>query len=920
MQLKQKIIVAIIFTAIAILTLISSVIHLLTESWWFETVGFADVFWQTLTWRVVIWLVTFAIFAGFLWFNYWLAVRLTSDRRFRLLEGNELEPYTSQITNYGVSIFIFFFSLAVANNAAGAWETCLKFLNYTKFNNSDPIYGKDISFYLFRLPLYDGIQDWSLTLLIAGLLLAILVYLFKGTIRFDWQWKSLVVDRQWQRWLTKQIKIHLSLLLAAIALNVAVDFWLERYQLLYSGEGVVWGADYTDTHARLFAYWLMSIGSVLLGIFLILVMWSRKLLLPVFGIGIYAVVLVLVNGFYPQLQQRFVVEPNELAKELPYIQHNIKYTRQAYDLEAVNSSDYQLRETADPNLPTENQATIDNIRLWDYRPLLSTYRQLQEIRFYYKFRDVDVDRYTINNNYRQMMLSAREFDYSKVPPTARTWVNQRLKYTHGYGLVMSPVNQVTPDGLPIFLIKNIPPVSQIADLPIKQPAIYYGEETTDYVFTGMNTPEFDYPRGDENAFTKYDGSGGVPLTNWWRRLAYAYDKGSLKILISSYFTPDSRIHYYRQVRQRVSHVAPFLQFDKDPYIAVINGRLQWIIDAYTTSDRYPYSEAVAHENPTDLISDRDINYIRNPVKVVVDAYDGTMQFYVVNEDEPILATYRQIFPSLFIGQDSIPPEVKAHFRYPQDLFKIQAKLYLTYHMNDPQVFYNREDLWRFATELYNGEQQPIEPYYLIMRLPGEKTEEFALIMPFTPVNKDNMIAWMAARSDGENYGKLRLYEFPKQELVYGPFQIEARIDQDPEISQQLTLWSQRGSQVIRGDILVIPIDGSLLYVEPVYLRAEKGELPELTRVIVAYDKKIVMSPTLEESLAAVFNQETPQPQPQPQPQPTSVPNLDNNLDVNLVRSALDAYNQAQQALKQGNWQEYGRYQQQLQDILQELNQ
>ena len=911
MKLQQKVIVSVIFAAIATLTLISTIVNLLTEFWWFKAVDFVEVFKTSVAWQVALWLVTLAIFALFLWFNYWLALRLTSDRRFRFLEGNELEPYTQKISNYGVLVLIFLFSFGAANATAGAWETVLKFFNYTKLNSSDPIYGKDISFYLFRLPLYDGIQDWSLTLLIAGLVLAILVYLFKGIIRFDWQWKSFIIDRQWQKLLTRKIKMHLSLLLAAIALNVAVDFWLERYELLYSADGVVWGADYTDTHARLFAYWLMTICSVLLGIFLILAMWSQKILLPVYGIGIYAVVLVLVNGFYPELQQRFIVEPNELAKELPYIKHNIKYTRQAYNLEAVDSSDYQLSATTNPNLPAENQATIDNIRLWDYRPLLSTYRQLQEIRFYYKFRDVDVDRYRLGDNYRQVMLSAREFDYTQVPKTARTWVNERLKYTHGYGLVMSPVNQVTVDGLPVLWVKNIPPISQV-DLAIQEPAIYYGEETSSYVFTGMNTAEFDYPRGDENAFTKYAGLGGVPLDSWWKRLAYAYDKGSLKILISNYFTDNSRIHYYRQVRERVHHVAPFLQFDNDPYIALIDGRLQWIIDAYTTSDRYPYSEAVANENPTELISDRDINYIRNPVKVVVDAKDGTMQFYVVDEGEPVLNTYRKIFPNLFKGKNTIPPEVQAHFRYPQDLFKIQAKLYLTYHMSDPQVFYNREDLWRFATEIYNEEQQAVEPYYLIMRLPGEKTEEFALILPFTPVNRDNMIAWMAARSDGKNYGKLKLYEFPKQELIYGPFQIKARIDQNPEISQQLTLWSQRGSRVIRGDLLTIPIDGSLLYVEPIYLRAEKGELPELKRVIVAYDRKIVMSPTLEESLAAVFNQETPQ--------PISISDLDNNPDPNLTRSALETYKKAQQALQQSNWIEYGRYQQQLQDILQQLNQ
>ena len=907
MQFKQKVIVTLLFIAIAGLTLVSTVIHLLTESWWFETVGYTQVFWTSLTWQVVIWLVTWGIFIGFLGFNYWLALRLTSDRSFRFLESSEFEPYTKKIANYTASLLIFLTSLTVANLSAASWEIILKFFHATEFDRLDPIYQKDLGFYLFRLPLLDNLENWILTLLIAGLVLAVLVYLFKGTILFDWKWKSLMIEPKWQKLITKPIKVHLSLLLAAIALDIAVDFWLERYELLYSSQGVVWGADYTDTHARLFAFWVMIVASVLLGLWLIIATWSNKLLFPVYGVGVYVVVLILINGTYPELQQRFVVEPNELTKEMPYIKHNIEFTRQAYDLDKIDTKDYKLNLSGEfnPNILQENQATIDNIRLWDYRPLLTTYRQLQEIRFYYRFNDVDVDRYTLNGDYRQVMLSPREFDYSQVPSSARTWVNQRLKYTHGYGLVMNPVNEVTADGLPVLLIKNIPPQSQ-TDLEIKEPSIYYGELTKDYIYTGMNTFEFDYPRGDENAFIKYNGAGGVPIGNWLRRLAYAYEQGSLKILISNYFTPDSRLHYYRQITERVSHVAPFLLFDNDPYIVVIDGRLKWIIDAYTTSDRYPYSEAVAHEQKTELITDKDINYVRNPLKVVVDAKDGTMQFYVIDENEPVLATYRKIFPGLFQSKDTIPPEIQAHFRYPQDLFKIQARMYLSYHMEDPQVFYNREDDWRFATELYDGQQQQVEPDYLIMKLPGETEEEFALILPFTPVNRDNMIAWMAARSDGNNYGKLSLYEFPKQELVYGPFQIEARIDQNPEIAEQITLWSQRGSRVIRGDILVIPIDGSLLYVAPLYLRAAQGELPELTRIIVAYDKQIVMTPTLEQSLAAVFEQIPSELMPA-------------NTDSSSKQSALEIYRQAQQALQRGDWVEYGRYQQQLEDILQRLN-
>ena len=750
------------------------------------------------------------------------------------------------------------------------------------------------------MPLLDNLENWFLTWLISGLVISVLVYVFKGILLFDWRWKSLLVEPKWQKLLTKPIKTHLSLLLAAIALDIAVDFWLERYELLYNSAGVVWGADYTDAHARLFAFWVAIFASVLLGIWLIVAMWWNKLTLPIYGILVYGVVLILFVGTFPPLQKRFVVEPNELAKEMPYIKHNIQFTQQAYGLDAIETKDYQLADSPNPNLIADNRETIDNIRLWDYRPLLSTYRQLQEIRFYYKFNDIDVDRYNLNGDYRQVMLSSREFDYSEVPRSARTWVNRRLKYTHGYGLVMNPVNEVTEDGLPVLFIKNIPPISQ-TDLTVEEPAIYYGELTKDYIYTGMGTPEFDYPRGDENAFTKYDGLGGVAINNLWRRLAYAYDFGSLKILTSNYFTSNSRIHYYRQISERVSHVAPFLKLDSDPYMVIVNGRLKWIVDAYTTSNRYPYSEAVAYEHQTKLIDQKDINYVRNPVKVVVDAKDGTMDFYIVDEREPILATYRQIFPNLFKPKDTIPPEIAAHFRYPQDLFEIQAKMYLSYHMEDPQVFYNREDDWRFATELYDGVQQEVEPDYLILKLPGETKVEFSLVLPFTPINRDNTIAWMAARSDGANYGKLRLYDFPKQELVYGTFQIEARIDQNPEIAEQITLWSQRGSRVIRGDILVIPLDGSLLYVQSLYLRAKKGELPELARIIVAYDKQIVMTPNLDRSLALVTGNDRS--------------NLAEVINSGDKRSALELYQKAQEALQQGNWIEYGKYQQQLKNLL-----
>ena len=656
--------------------------------------------------------------------------------------------------------------------------------------------------------------------------------------------------------------------------------------------------------------------------------WRNSLALPLYGIAIYFIAFVGVNEIYPGFVQKIVVNPNELEKERPYIEHNIKLTRSAYQLAGVQRQDFPAETQLDSQALEDNEATIRNIRLWDYRPLLSTYRQLQEIRLYYRFNDVDIDRYTLDGNYRQVMLAPRELVYEQLAEKAKTWVNKRLKYTHGYGLVMSPVNRVTSDGLPVLFIKNIPPVSEV-DLEITEPAIYYGEKTDNYIFTGMGTPEFDYPRSGENAFTTYDGKGGVPLPSIWQRLAYAYDLSSLNILISGYFTPESRIHYYRNIVERVNQVAPFLRFDGDPYISVVDGKLQWIIDAYTVSERYPYSEPILESENVGSILDREslrqiargeVNYIRNSVKVAVDAFDGTMRFFVVDETDPVLTTYRKIFPKLFIPKDSIPENIKDNFRYPADLFTIQAQMYLSYHMSEPQIFYNQEDLWRFPTEVYEGNKRLMEPYYLILRLPEGEGEEFVLILPFTPVNKDNMIAWMAARSDGENYGKLLLYEFPKQKLVYGPSQIEARIDQNPDISQQLTLWSQEGSKVIRGDLLVIPIDDSLLYVEPVYLRAEQGELPELKRVIVAYGKEVVMRENLEQSLAAIFGEIEPPARQQPA-QPASQPQPTISEDItDLTEAAIEAYQNAEAARRQENWAEYGQYKQEFERILRQLEQ
>jgi uncharacterized protein len=888
--------------------IVKPLVHLLTEVWWFDAVGVAEVFWTRLTWQVLLWGSTFVLYFLFLWVNYRVARRASQHQvshrfeNFELTDGHPLLSDGFAAIGCGVSAWI------AASITATGWETVLKFLHRTTFDSRDPIFQHDLSFYVFQLPLYEGIHQWLLGLLLLGLALSGVIYSLNAPSLLGWDWRSPFVSGA---------KTHLSILLSGLALLFAWGFWLDRYHVLSEVGGVVSGAGYTDVTARLFAYSLLSLLAIGVAMLLLLSTRRRSFTLALQGMMGFGIAFVLLNILYPWLLQQLIVEPNELTKEKPYLAYNIQFTQAAYHLQDVKRQGYAAETKLDRAVLQANQPTMQNIRLWDYRPLLSTYKQLQEIRLYYKFRDVDVDRYTIDHNYQQVMLSARELSSEQLPTEAKTWVNQHLKYTHGYGLVMSPVNRVTTDGLPELYIKNIPPVSQV-NLPISQPAIYYGEETSDDIFTGTTTDEFDYPQGNTNAVTRYSGKGGVPMPTIWHRLVYAIDRDSLQTLISNYFTPKSRIHYDRTIQARVSHIAPFLRFDSDPYLVVINGKLQWIMDAYTVSNRYPYSEPVAHSKGVATIFKNshieqivrgDVNYIRNSVKVSIDAYDGTVRFLAIDETDPVLATYRQIFPHLFQARSSIPAELKAHFRYPEDLFKIQAQIYLAYHMSDPEVFYNREDLWHFPVQTYESNQVVMEPYYAVVQLPGDTKAGFLLILPFTPANKDNMVAWMAGRSNGAEYGKLLLYEFPKQKLIYGARQIEARIDQTPQISQQLTLWSQSGSKVIRGDLLVIPIAQSLLYVEPLYLRAEQGQLPELKRVIVAYDKEIVMEETLEKSLAAIFGSEHPA---------QNISPLKPQISPNLVKSALDKYQKAQTALRQGNWTDYGRYQQELEGILKQL--
>ena len=642
------------------------------------------------------------------------------------------------------------------------------------------------------------------------------------------------------------------------------------------------------------------------------VFWAGKgKLAPLIG----AVSLYIVVGFagavIPSLVQKLVVAPNELVKETPFIKHNIAATRQGFALDKIEEREISGDKPITSADISANNLTIKNVRLWDRKPLLSTFSQIQEIRTYYEFAEVDNDRYIIDGEIRQIMLSPRELASDSLPN--KNWINERLTFTHGYGVAAGPVNQVTPEGLPVLFVKDLPPKADVKELEISRPEIYFGELSNDYVITKTKSREFDYPKGEENVYATYEGKGGVEINSFLRRVFYAVKFQSLKLLLSNDITSESRILYYRTIAERVAKIAPFLTFDQDPYIVIADGKVYWIADAYTTSDRYPYSEPIQLNGGT-------INYIRNSVKVVIDAYNGTVVFYQADADDPILKTYAKIFPGTFLPMSEIPKSLVSHLRYPEDIFTLQTAAYSVYHMDDPQIFYNKEDQWEIPDIPSEGEGSsragaipPMQPRHIIMKLPGEKKEEYVLMLPFTPRAKDNLSAWMVARNDGKNYGKLLVYRFPKDKLVFGPKQIIGRINQDSEISQQISLWSQGGSQVIQGPLLVIPIEESLLYVRPLYLKAQAGKIPELKRVVVAYENKIAMEETLEEGLARIFG--TGATGRQQGAMPARQPILPSQDIQERIQRAVSAYEEALRAQRDGDWARYGEAIKRLGDIL-----
>jgi uncharacterized protein len=862
---------------------------------WFGSLGLRQIF--TTTWLTMLGVfgaVTALSFAILL-VNGLIATRsitsATTRRTFRIVgRGAQGLPETIELSLDKLPWRLIVIAVAsivgglIGLGQTGSWDTLLKYFYATPFGRTDPVFGNDLGFYVFALPFYEVLKDWFLLITFLSIAMAVAVYVARGDIHYQ-QGGFPTLSNTAMR--------HLSALLAIFFLVKAGGYLFQRYDLLASNNGIVVGAAYTDVHLRLPLLIGLASAALLGALLCIFNIWQAGIRLPIAAVAIVFAV-SMVQSVIPSLFQSYWVKPDELKLESRYIAKNIEFTRFGFGLEHVASAPFPAKGKLTSELIAANQATVQNIRWWDPRPLLDTYRQLQEIRLYYDFNDIDVDRYGVDGSYRQVLLAARELNQAKLPGDAQTWINQRFKFTHGNGLAMNPVNRFDSEGLPVFYIKDIPPLGP-PELKIDRPEIYFGEKTSNYVVVGGGTKEFDYAKGQENVYNVYAGRDGVSLSGLWTRALFAWTFGDFKLLISDNVTASSKILFRRLIQDRIQRIAPFLKLDRDPYLVVNEGRLIWLQDAYTVSDALPYSQLSG-----------GINYIRNSVKIAVDAYDGNPTFYISDAKDPIVLTYQRIFPTLFQPMESMPASLRKHVRYPEDLFTIQAKVYGTYHMQDPEVFYNKEDQWSFPKESTKGQTTVMQPYYTIMRLPGEAKEEFILMLPMVPNNRDNMIAWLAARCDGENYGKVIEYAFSKEKLIYGPAQIEARIDQDTTISQQLSLWNQTGSRVIRGNMLVIPVDDTSLYVEPLYLSAESRQLPELKRLIASTGDRVVMAQDVDSLLAALVNPDGRSPAVAASAtasttgaRATEAPPAGANSE------ALSHYRRAFDALNKGDWRTFG---------------
>ncbi|MEO5822835.1 MAG: UPF0182 family protein [Vicinamibacteraceae bacterium] len=904
---------------VAMLFLLPSAVQFYADWLWFAEVGFQPVYARSLTTQSMLWLVTFGLTFGVLLVNLRLAFRVLTRReivmvtpegpRAIVVDPVRLRPIVTLVSGGG--------AVLVASIAAAQWETWLVYWHATPFGKVDPVLGYDVGFYVFQLPFWRWLHSLAMLTLALTTVGVGLVYVGAGFLR--------VSSRRGLQ-LLPPASTHAAVLAAGWLAIIAAAAWLSIPEMLTAPSGLITGATYVDVHARMPAAWVLvavaTIGILLAGY---QVMQARIWpLATAFGLCLLA---SMGGAIYAAALQRFVVGPNEQAREAPYIVANIAATRDAFALERVQERALSGDAALTRHDIDANAVTLRNVPLWDHQPLKDTFSQIQEIRTYYDFVSVDNDRYLINGEYRQIMLSARELNSDSLPN--RNWINEHFTFTHGYGLTLGPVNQVTREGLPTLFIRNLPPESTV-DLPVTEPSLYFGELSNDHVFVKTKTREFHYPKADGDVYTEYAGTGGVSIGSFGRKLLFALRFRSMKTLLSDALTSESRILYHRRIADRVRLIAPFLEYDADPYLAIDQGRLFWIQDAYTTSDRYPYAQRAG-----------DINYIRNSIKVVIDAYNGTTTFYAIDPRDPIAATLGRAFPGLLTPVERMPAGLRQRMRYPQTIFAIQAAMFSTYHMDRPDVFYNKEDQWEVPSIGAAGGEQRMEPYYAVMRLPGEKQAEYIQMLPFTPRQKDNLAAWMVSRTDGDHYGDLVVFTFPKQKLIFGPRQVVARINQDQVISPQITLWSQQGSKVIQGTLLVIPIEESLLYVRALYLKAEGGTIPELKRVIVAHQNEIVMEDTLDAAIDRLFGKagsagpsptradaaepasavpvSGSAPTSAASPAPVERPSVAGEAERKaLAAEAIAHYERALAAQRDGNWALYGEEIKKLGEVLKKL--
>lgn len=879
----SKILLIVIAGLFLLLFSLPQIIALYIDWLWFNDVGFESIFTKKLN------VQAFSSVAGALtsflitYANLWFALRVTRGRTIPVTTYSQAMPQLDLLRHFDrlkliVPVLIGIFTGFMMS---GNWMKFLYYFQTVEAGYTDPVFGKDASFYLFILPVYEIIASVLMLVLTVSLVVSALNYVLKGAVLIAP--KGIVAE--------SAASAHLSFIASLIFLVMAGKAYIEMHAVLYSSGGLVAGATYTDIHAVI-PFMKIRIAVALASAVLFLTnIYLKRNLVFIGTAAVYLLVSFIGSSVYPAILQKFVVAPNELVKETPSIKHNIAGTQKGFGLDMVEERDISGSTGLTKDDVQRNSATIKNIRLWDHRPLLDTFSQIQEIRTYYDFVSVGNDRYMIDGEYRQTMLSPRELATESIP--TRNWINETLTFTHGYGLTLGPVNQVTPEGLPVLFVKDIPPASTVARLKVTRPEIYFGQMSSNYVIVNTKSREFDYPSGEQNVFTEYSGKSGVKIDSFFKKIAFSAYYGSLKLFLSNDITAQSRVLFHRNIRERVDKIMPFLSYDADPYMVVSDdGQLFWICDAYTLSNKFPYSQPLRN----------GINYIRNSVKVTINAFDGTTKFYLADEKDPIIRTISAIFPGTLMPLADMPADLKSHIRYPLDIFGIQTMVYSTYHMQEPQMFYNREDQWEIPVLGTSAKAEPMESYYTIMTLPEEKKEEFILMIPFNPKKKDNLSAWMVARSDGEQYGKLLVYRFPKDRLVYGPKQISARINQDTEISRQISLWDQRGSEVMLGTLLVIPIENSLIYVQPLYLRAQTGKIPELKRVIVAYENRIAMEETLDAALSRIFG-DVRISEEKTFTAAVRLPAV--QQETGLAATAREHFDRAMNAQREGNWALYG---------------